>query len=307
MPVTSGRSSPVATSISQIDRASPVGHDVVRPADIGDPAPVRADLRIGRGRDVEQVAAREAGVRRVGWARPSPQSMCQVPATASATRQCFIEIPPEESGRQQSRNCRTAQGPCSGEWRPQCRARAVRVKWRAEPAERPGVTRAARAKGEAPSWRRSSASSTTIRSTAIQPAIRAIICRTSTAIRMARSLPTPKAIDFQPGAAAWQRRRRAGPSQIPRGRRAPAGRHRGQGRTEFRLRARAGRRRRRHFAAILAGLSDRGTDRQGEEPQARDHRRHRIRPCRPCRPQSIAGSPLPKSPTATRSALPSMW
>ena len=38
---------------------------------------------------------------------------------------------------------------------------------------------------------------------------------------------------------------------------------------------------RRDLAAFLAGLSDRRADRQGEEPQARDHRRNRFRPCRP--------------------------
>jgi hypothetical protein len=60
-----------------------------------------------------------------------------------------------------------------------------------------------------------------------------------------------------------------------------AGRHLRQGRAGQRVRARAGRRRRRHLAALLAGLSDRRADRQGEEPQARDHRRDRLRPCRP--------------------------
>ena len=49
----------------------------------------------------------------------------------------------------------------------------------------------------------------------------------------------------------------------------------------FGARARAGRRRHRHLAALLAGLSDRRADRQGEEPQDDRHRRHRLRPYRP--------------------------
>ena len=47
------------------------------------------------------------------------------------------------------------------------------------------------------------------------------------------------------------------------------------------VRARAARRRHRHLAAVLARLPDRRADRQGAEPQARDHRRHRLRPRRP--------------------------
>ncbi len=39
----------------------------------------------------------------------------------------------------------------------------------------------------------------------------------------------------------------------------------------------------RHLAAVLARLPDRRADRQGAEPEARDHRRHRLRPRRPRR------------------------
>ena len=60
-----------------------------------------------------------------------------------------------------------------------------------------------------------------------------------------------------------------------------AGRDLRQGRPGLGLRARAGRCRRRHLAALLAGLSDRRAHRQGDEAQARAHRRYRLGPCRP--------------------------
>ena len=84
-----------------------------------------------------------------------------------------------------------------------------------------------------------------------------------------QTLPTPKAIDFKPGALLGSVSGELGLAQISSKR---------NGHTlvvtsdkdgaDSALRARACRRRHRHLAALLAGLSDRRADRQGEEAQA---------------------------------------
>ena len=148
--------------------------------------------------------------------------------------------------------------------------------------DRPAVPRdLSSSEGEAELMAKISASSTTIRSTAIRPAIRATTCRN-------RALPgRPDAADPQrdrfparcncsaasrgelglgniskPRAMSWS----SPPTRTGR---------------DSRLRARAGRCRRGHLTALLARLSDRRAHRQGPEPEAGDHRRDRLRPCRP--------------------------
>ena len=70
---------------------------------------------------------------------------------------------------------------------------------------------------------------------------------------------------------------------------------------------RAARRRDRHLAAVLAGLHDRGADRQGAEAEAGSSRPASARITPICRPPWTAASPSPRSPTATPSASPSTW
>ena len=130
-------------------------------------------------------------------------------------------------------------------------------------------------------WRRSSACSTTIRSTATRRAYPRDDVPRSSSYPGGQTTPTPEAIDFTPGRAARQRLRRARPARASSRPPATAGRHLGQGRPRLGVRARAARRRGRHLPALLARLPDRRADRQGAEPQARDHRRHRLRPRRP--------------------------
>ena len=95
-----------------------------------------------------------------------------------------------------------------------------------------------------------------------------------------QSLPTPKAIDFKPGALLGSVSGELGLRKFLES----------QGHTfvvtsdkdgpEFRVRTRARRRRDRDLATVLASLSDGRTDRQGEEAQAGNHGWHRFRPCR---------------------------
>ena len=85
---------------------------------------------------------------------------------------------------------------------------------------------------------------------------------------------------LQAGRTARQRLRRARASQVSRGCRPHPGRDLRQGRSQLRLREGASRRRDRHLAAVLARLHDQGALRQGEEAEARRHRRHRLRPYR---------------------------
>ena len=87
-----------------------------------------------------------------------------------------------------------------------------------------------------------------------------------------QTLPTPKAIDFQPGELLGCVSGELGLAALSRKPGPHARRHLRQGRPRQRLRARAGRCRRRHLAAVLAGLYDRRALRQGGEPQAGDYR-----------------------------------
>ena len=75
-------------------------------------------------------------------------------------------------------------------------------------------------------WRRFSACSMPIRSTAIRPPIRATICRGSTRYPDGQTLPTPKAIDFQPGALLGSVSGELGPAQLSSRCRPHACRHR---------------------------------------------------------------------------------
>ena len=86
---------------------------------------------------------------------------------------------------------------------------------------------------------------------------------------------------LQAGSIARQRLGRAGLAQIPGKGRPHPGRDLRQGWSEFGLRQRACRRRDRDLAALLARLHDQGALRQGEEAEARHHRRHRLRSHRP--------------------------
>ena len=96
-----------------------------------------------------------------------------------------------------------------------------------------------------------------------------------------QSLPTPQAIDFQPGQLLGSVTGALGLRDWLA--------HEGhelvvtadKDGPDSRVRARAGGCGRGHLTALLAGLSDRRTDRQGAEAQARHHRRHRLGPCRP--------------------------
>ena len=71
-----------------------------------------------------------------------------------------------------------------------------------------------------------------------------------------QTLPTPKAIDFQPGALLGSVSGELGLRNYLESERPHARRHRRQGRARFRIRARARRCRDRHLPALLAGLSD---------------------------------------------------
>ena len=122
--------------------------------------------------------------------------------------------------------------------------------------------------------------STTIRPTAIRTPTRATICRKSSAIRTARPCRRRRRSISSRG-SCWAASRASSACENSSKRRVMNWSSRRTRTGPTALRARAGRRRRRHLAAVLAGLSDRRTDRQGEEPQAGDHRRHRIRSCRP--------------------------
>ena len=82
-------------------------------------------------------------------------------------------------------------------------------------------------------------------------------------------------------ATARQRVGRAGPARIPGGARPHLRRDLRQGRARLCLRPRAGRRRGRHLAAVLAGLPHRRAHRRRAEPEAGDHRGHRVGPRRP--------------------------
>ena len=96
-----------------------------------------------------------------------------------------------------------------------------------------------------------------------------------------QTLPTPKAIDFKPGELLGSVSGELGLRKFLERPGPHARRHLRQGRPQFRVRARAPRRRDRHLAAVLAGLPDHGAHRQGQEAEARHHRRHRLRPRRP--------------------------
>ncbi len=85
---------------------------------------------------------------------------------------------------------------------------------------------------------------------------------------------------FQTRPAARQRFRRAGPAQVSRRPGPHVRRDIRQGRPQLGVRARAAGRRHRHLAAVLARVSHQGEARQGQEPEARHHRRHRLRPHR---------------------------
>ena len=81
-----------------------------------------------------------------------------------------------------------------------------------------------------------------------------------------QTLPTPKAIDFRPGALLGSVSGELG-CAISRMHGHTLVVTADKDGAEFGARPRAGRRRHRHLAAVLAGLSDRRTDRPGEEPQ----------------------------------------
>ena len=155
-------------------------------------------------------------------------------------------------------------------------------------------------------WRRFFASFTTIRSTACPPSYPRDDLPQLNRYPDGQTLPTPHGIDFTPGELLGCVSGELGLRQYLEGAGHTLVVTVRQGRPRQRVRARAGRRRRRHLAALLAGLSDRRAHRQGAQPQARDHRRHRLRPRRPRRRDRARASPSPKSPTATRSASPSM-
>ena len=84
-----------------------------------------------------------------------------------------------------------------------------------------------------------------------------------------QTLPTPRAIDFTPGELLGCVSGELGLAQISRKPGPHVRRHVRQGWARQRIRARTGRCRCRHLAAVLAGLSDHRTHREGEEPQAR--------------------------------------
>ena len=114
-----------------------------------------------------------------------------------------------------------------------------------------------------------------------------------------------EAIDFTPGELLGSVSGELGLREFLEGRGPHADRHLRQGRARLGVRARASRRGGRHLAAVLARLPDRGADRQGAEPEARDHGRHRLGPRRPAGGDRAAASPSPRSPTPTASASPS--
>ena len=77
-----------ALRVDQPDRRPvSVGHDVARMADIGDPPPVGADLRIARGLQVEQVARRETRVGAGGGRRGQTRRPGQ---RKRAGQDCFL-------------------------------------------------------------------------------------------------------------------------------------------------------------------------------------------------------------------------
>ena len=95
-----------------------------------------------------------------------------------------------------------------------------------------------------------------------------------------QTLPTPKAIDFQPGTLLGSVSGELGLRKY-----LEANGHTfvvtsSKDGPRFRAGARAGRRGGRDLPAVLAGLSDGGAHRQGAEAEAGADRRHRLRPCR---------------------------
>ena len=95
-----------------------------------------------------------------------------------------------------------------------------------------------------------------------------------------QTTPTPERIDFTPGDLLGSVSGELGLRALPRGARPPVRRHLRQGRPRLRLRAGAPRGRDRDLTALLARVSDCRADRQGAEPEARDHRRNRLGPRR---------------------------
>ena len=112
-------------------------------------------------------------------------------------------------------------------------------------------------------WRRSCAFSTTIRSADMPSAYPRDDLPKIERYPDGQTLPTPKAIDFQPGELLGCVSGELGLRHFLESARPHARRHLRQGRPGQRVRARAGRCRRRHLAALLAGLSDRRAHRQG--------------------------------------------
>ena len=160
---------------------------------------------------------------------------------------------------------------------------------------------------EISTWRRSYAFSTMIWSMDIRNPTPATISPKSNIILALNALPTPKAIDFKPGALLGSVSGELGlrkylESNSPHFQLSPAIR---TGPDQC-LSASFPGRRCRDLATLLAGVCDGRADRQGREAEARQHRRHRLRPRRP------SGRDRPRdygrrwSPTAIRSASPNM-
>ena len=96
-----------------------------------------------------------------------------------------------------------------------------------------------------------------------------------------QTTPTPEAIDFKPGALLGSVSGELGLRKFLEDAGHTLVVTSDKDGAELRVRTRAGGRRHRHLAAVLAGLSDRRAHRQGAQAEAGDHRRHRLRPRRP--------------------------
>ena len=147
-------------------------------------------------------------------------------------------------------------------------------------------------------WRRSSACSTTIRSTAIRPSYARDDIPTIERYPDGQTTPTPRAHRLHARRAARQRLRRARPAARSSRSAATAlvvtSDKDGPDSVFERELPDADDR---DLAAVLARVPDRGADRQGAEAEARDHGRDRLRPRRPRRRRSSAGSRSPRSRT----------
>ena len=122
-----------------------------------------------------------------------------------------------------------------------------------------------------------------------------------------QTLPTPKAIDFKPGELLGSVSGELGLRKFLEGAGHTLVVTSDKDGPNSVARARAARRRDRHLAALLAGLSDRRAHRQGAEAASSPSPPASAPIMSTCRRRWSAASRSPRSPTATRSASPSTW